>query len=147
MRAVVVLLAGILAVGQAEVPSPLGQPDEALTRLFTPRSAPPGQYLVYRSTRPIEAVAGELRALDPAPEPGAWTPERPEAHDAFGQDGVYPRTRLARLFRGRRVTLIRGSLVREGRRVAYTLISPYPHPSLDSVESGTMTVVFAVPER
>jgi hypothetical protein len=123
----------------------LGRPDAALTRLFTPRAVAPGTYVVYRSTRPIEAVAADLRALDPDPSPGAWSPARPEAHAAFGQEGVYDRARLARLFNGRRVTVIRGSLRREGHLVAYTLISPYPDPTLSAIIDGTMAIEFHVP--
>jgi hypothetical protein len=123
----------------------LGQADAELTRLFTPVSAPPGRYVVYRSERPIAELARELKALDPAPAPGAWEPSRPEAHDAFGQEGSYDRSRLARLFRGQRVTLIRGSLVREGHRTAYTLISPYPDATLSTIVGGTLVIEFNVP--
>jgi len=130
-----------LALGPVEV----GRPDPALTRLFTPRSVPAGTYVVYRSTESIEALTARLRALDPQPSPGAWEPSRPEAHNAFGQDGVYDRTRLARLFTGKRVTVVRGSLVGDGRRVAYMLVSPYPDPTLSAIEAGTMVVAFAVP--
>ena len=108
-------------------------------------SAPPGRYVVYRSDRPLADLVSELKALDPSPSPGAWVPNRPEAHDAFGQEGSYDRPRLARLFRGQRVTLVRGSVVRGGHRVAYTLISPFPDASLRRIETGTMVVEFTVP--
>jgi hypothetical protein len=134
----------LLASGMVAGQPTLGVPDAALTRLFTPISAPPGQYVVYRSDRPIDALAAELKALDPEPAPGAWEPTRPEAHDAFGQEGPYDRSRLARLFRGKRVTLIRGSL-KEGRhRVAYTLVSPFPTPSMDAINDGTMVIRFEI---
>ena len=123
----------------------LGVPDAALTRLFTPVSAPPGRYVVYRSDRPIAALAAELKALDPDPAPGAWESQRPEAHDAFGQEGSYDRSRLARLFRGRRVTLVRGSVKEARQRVAYTLISPHPTPSLDAIVDGTMVIRYTLP--
>jgi hypothetical protein len=139
-----ILLAAVLQV-QAEKGQPnLGVPDAALTRLFTPIAAPAGEYVVYRSDRPIAAIAAELQALDPNPAPGAWQPLRPEAHDAFGQEGPYDRSRLARLFRGKRVTLIRGSLTEGPRRVAYTLISPYPAPSLDAIVPGTMVIRYEI---
>ena len=121
-------------------PVALGTPDATLTRLFTPRSVPSGTYVVHVSADPIEALTSRLRALDPSPSPGAWELSRPEAHNAFGQDGVYDRARLARLFTGKRVTVVRGSLVLEGRRVAYTLISPYPNASMSAIEPGTMVV-------
>jgi hypothetical protein len=100
---------------------------------------------VYRSPSPIEPLAAGLRALDPAPAPGAWEPARPEANTAFGQEGLYDRARLARLFNGKRVTVVRGSLTREGGRVAYTLVSPYPDASLSTIVEGTMTIEFRVP--
>jgi hypothetical protein len=134
----------LAALGAAAEPA-LGTPDSALTRLFTPISAPRGRYVVYRSERPVADIARGLRALDLTPAPGAWEPNRPEGHDAFGQEGSYDRSRLARLFRGQRVTLIRGSLVKDDRRVAYTLISPFPDASLRHIEPGTMIIEFNVP--
>lgn len=139
-----VLLAAVLPVQPVTGQPVLGVPDPALTRLFTPIAAPAGEYVVYRSDRPVDAIAAELKALDPDPAPGAWQPLRPEAHDAFGQDGPYDRARLARLFRGTRVTLIRGSLTEGPRRVAYTLISPYPAPSLDTIVAGTMVIRYEI---
>jgi len=129
-----------LALGPVEV----GTPDPALTRLFTPRSVPVGTYVVYRSRETIETLTARLKALDAAPSPGAWEPSKPEAHNAFGQDGVYDRLRLARLFTGQRVTVVRGSLARDGGRVAYMLVSPYPDPTLSTIEVGTMVVEFSV---
>ena len=123
----------------------LGTPDLALTRLFTPLSVPPGTYLVFRSNQTVETLAARLRALDPAPAKGAWEPTRPEAHGAFGQEGVYDRARLARLFNGKRVTVVRGSLVQNGQRFAYTLVSPYPDPTLSHIVDGTMVIEFRVP--
>ncbi len=125
-------------------PPSLGAPDQALTRLFTPMAAPAGQYVVYRSDRPIAALTAELKALDPDPAPGAWEALRPEAHDAFGQEGPYDRSKLARLFRGKRVTLVRGSLVEGDLRVGYTLISPFPSPRLDAIVEGTMVIRYEI---
>lgn len=119
----------------------LGAPSAALTRLFTPLSVPPGTYTVSTTARPIAAVAAALKACDPVPMPGAWTLTTPEALDAFGQAGVYDRSRLAQLFGGRRPTVARGTLVGDGTREAYTLISPYPDAALSRLESGTMVIV------
>ena len=134
-----------MASGAAAAGVPLGTSDAALTRLFTPLSVPPGTCLVYRSSETIEALSARLRALDLAPASGAWEPSRPEAHGAFGQEGVYDRARLARLFNGRRVTVVRGSLVLNGQRRAYTLVSPYPDPTLSRIVDGTMVIEFLVP--
>jgi hypothetical protein len=119
----------------------LGAPNAALAGLFTPLSVPPGTYTVSTTPQPIAVVAAALKACDPIPTPGAWTLTTPEAHDAFGQAGVYDRSRLAQLFGGRRPTVARGALVRDGTREAYTLISPYPDAALSRLESGTMVVV------
>lgn len=141
-----ILLAAALVASVAAAPSvPLGTPDPALTRLFTPGSAPPGTYVIYRSGEEIGTLAARLRALDTAPARGAWEPARPEAPAAFGQEGPYDRDRLARLFNGKRVTLVRGSLVHQGHRVAYTLVSPYPDATLSRITEGTMVIEFQVP--
>ena len=133
---------GLIATAAA---APLGTPDPALTRLFTPLAAPPGTYVVYRSTETIETLTKRLRALDPAPAPGAWKPSRPEAHVAFGQEGSYDRARLARLFNGMRVTVVRGSLLQDGQRVAYTLVSPFPDAALSRIVEATMVIEFKIP--
>jgi hypothetical protein len=137
--AVVLMACGTAATGL------LGTPDPALTRLFTPLSVPSGTYLVLRSSQTVEALAARLRALDAKPAKGAWEPSRPEANGAFGQEGAYDRARLARLFNGKRVTVVRGSLVQNGQRFAYTLVSPYPDPTLSHIVDGTMVIEFRVP--
>jgi hypothetical protein len=139
------MAAALMAPVAAATSVPLGTPDAALTRLFTPLSVPPGMYLVYRSSEAIETLTARLRALDPAPAAGAWESTRPEAHGAFGQEGPYDRDRLARLFNGKRVTLVRGSLVHQRQHVAYTLISPYPDATLSRIMEGTMVIEFRVP--
>lgn len=118
----------------------VGVADDALRRLFTPLSAPAGTYTVFRSPRTIDELAATLKALDATPSKGAWEPQRPEIGGAFGQAGVYDRARLGRLFNGRRVTVVRGSMDVEGRRRAYTLVSPYPDPTLSHVADGTMVI-------
>jgi len=135
---------GLMSLLAVQLPA-LGTPSPALARLFTPLSVPPGTYEVFTSTEGIEALTARLRALDPAPSAGAWAPSRPEAFAAFGQDGLYDRPRLARLFNGKRVTVVRGTLARDGRHVAYTLISPYPDPTLSRIVDGTMVIAFHVP--
>ena len=126
-------------------PTRLGTLDPALTRLFTPRAVPDGTYAAYRSTRTLADIAGSLRVQDRSPAPGAWLPVRQEAMDAFGNAGRFDRFRLAELFRGLRPLVARGSLVRDGHRAAYTLISPYPDATLSRLEPGTMVIVFHVP--
>lgn len=134
----------LLAVALAATP-PAWKQDAALTRLFTPLAVPPGTYTVYTTPEPIEDLTKQFKARDRSPSPGAWEPFRPEAHGAFGQEGSYDRARLARLFNGKRVTVVRGSLVDSGQRLAYTLVSPYPDATLSRVVEGTMVIEFRVP--
>lgn len=145
MNIVIPALTAALAWGVADAPPcgavNLGAPRPELTRVFTPLSAPPGLYDVSTTSRPIAEIAGALKACDPRPAPGAWVLTRPEAHEAFGQAGIYDRFRLAQLFGGHRLTVVRGSLARANGRDAYTLISPYPDAALDRIESGTMVIV------
>ena len=126
-------------------PTSLGTLDPALTRLFTPRAVPAGTYEVYRSSRTLAEIAESLRSQDRTRAPGAWKATRQEVPDAFGSASLHDRFRLAELFTGLRPLVARGSLVREGRREAYTLISPYPDPTLSTLEGGTMIIVFHVP--
>lgn len=136
--------AGMMAGAGADGLWP-GTPDAALGRLFTPQTVPAGTYAVYRSPARIEVLTEALRRQDVSPSPGAWEPTRPEAHAAFGEEGNFNRARLARLFNGRRVTVVRGSLVRDSRRIAYTLVSPYPDPTLSTIVDGTMVIEFQLP--
>jgi len=122
----------------------LGQARPDLARMFTPLTAPAGVYAVTTTSEAIGALAAALKACDAAPAPGAWALTRQEAHEAFGQAGIYNRARLAQLFGGRRLTVIRGSVARAGELDAYTLISPYPNAALDRIESGTMVIVVRV---
>jgi hypothetical protein len=138
-------IATALLVVTAMASTPAWTPDAALTRLFTPLAVPPGTYVVYSSAETIETLTTRLRALDPLPAPGAWQATRPEAHGAFGQEGLYDRARLARLFNGQRLTVVRGSLTRERQRLAYTLVSPYPDATLSRIVEGTMVIEFRVP--
>lgn len=133
------LAGGVQGAEQAAVE--LGAPDEALCERFTPASAPPGTYQVFRSTETAEALAARLKALDPEPAPGAWEPRRLEIGAVFGYAGQFDHGRLGRLFRGRRVEVIRGSLRLDGRHRAYVLVSPYPDPGLSRIVDGTMTIV------
>ncbi len=85
-------------------------------------------------------LADALKAGTGTVASGAWTVDRLEAHDAFGQAGIYDRFALAQLFGGRRASVARGVRVEEGGRVAYTLISPYPDPSFTRLDAGTMVI-------
>lgn len=141
MRTPILLLVVVIA---AATP-PAWKQDPTLTRLFTPLAVPPGTYLVYTTSEAIETLTEQFKARDRSPSPGAWEPFRPEAHGAFGQEGSYDRARLARLFNGKRVTVVRGSVVDNGQRLAYTLVSPHPDGTLSRIVEATMIVEFRVP--
>jgi hypothetical protein len=118
----------------------LGQRDRALERQFTPIAAPDGAYVVSTIDTPITQLAADLKSLDGAPAPGAWRVTHPEAHEAFGQAGLYDRFQLAQLFGGERLSVVRGSLAGGGYRTAYTLISPHPDGTLSRIVHGTMVI-------
>ena len=128
--------AGLLA---RQMPD-LGRRDRALERQFTPIAAPDGAYVVSTVETSITQVAAELKSLDLAPAPGAWQVTHPEAHEAFGQAGLYDRYQLAELFGGQRLSVVRGSITAGGFRTAYTLISPYPDGTLSRIVHGTMVI-------
>ena len=145
MRVAIGLLLGLLGQVTAAGPPSLGQADEALTRRFTPGSVAHGTYVVYQSERPVSDLAAELKAQDPAPSQGAWKPERQYALEAFDGASRADRFRIAELYVGLHPFVARGSLVRDGRRLAYTLISPYPDATLSRLKPGTLTIVFHIP--
>ncbi len=135
------LLVAIAALGSTtSVPAP-GTRDPALTSLFAPIAAPPGIYDVYTSGEPIGVLASRLRTCDPAPAADAWKVLGSDPANAFGVEGRYDRARLARLFSGRRVQVARGSLKGPDGVVGYTLVSPYPDPSLETLRPGTLIIV------
>jgi hypothetical protein len=140
MRFVLVLLAMATAGGGAGTPRP-GARDPALTSLFAPIAAPPGIYDVYTSPEPIAVLTERLRAHDPSPQADAWKVLGSDPLNAFGVEGRYDHARLARLFGGRRVQVARGSLKGPDGVVGYTLVSPYPDPSLETLRPGTLIIV------
>jgi hypothetical protein len=137
------------AWGQVHTPVPMpaeiGPSDDGLQRAFTPATFAAGSFAVHRSAETIARLAARLRALDPAPAPGAWDVERAGVFDAFGGEGPYDKARLARLFGGSSPTVARGTLVTAAGRRAFTLISPCPDASLSSLRPETMVIVTRLP--
>jgi hypothetical protein len=127
----------------AAVPPVLGtaQPDEALARLFSPATAPPGIYEVYRSPEAIERIAARLQALDRDPHADAWRVLPAEPIMAFGSEGRYDRARLARVFAGQRPRVARGMLRDGATMTAYTLVAPIPDAALDDLHPETLIIV------
>ncbi len=112
-------------------------------RLFAPRRAHAAAYDAYVSPLDLDAVMRQL-APDPAllHPPGAWTPAALLPSDAFGQTGGYDRWRVERLYGARRAMVARGPRGEDGHPTqAWTLISPYPDPTLEHLEPGTLLIV------
>ncbi len=103
--------------------------DQVLTGLFTPPHPEWGHYLVCTSPEPIETLV-----------PGGWPIERVEALDAFGATGVFNRSRLVRLYGGRRARVARGWSGSGDAFESFTLVSPYPDASLAILSEGTMVI-------
>jgi len=129
---------------------PPGTPAPALARLFTPLQAPAEAYTVTVLTDGIEAALARVKkALAPnaaaGDPPGSWQVQQMDPLEAFGTAGAYDRSKVARLYTGRRVSVVRGPVERGGKVVAaVTLISPYPDPALSRLEPGTLVIAFNV---
>jgi hypothetical protein len=147
-RSAFVAIAALL-LSRAEAAPPAGpdwRPAPEFVALFTP-AHPPGAYEAYVTGAGLEAVLEQLDA-EPATwrPPGAWTPVPTVARDAFGGHGSHNPWALARLYGGRVARVARGPRG-EGDRPAesWTLISPYPDPTLSRLEPGTLLLVVRLP--
>jgi hypothetical protein len=138
------------AAGQAQDLEPPGTPAPALARLFTPLQAPVGAYTVTALADGIDAALARVKkALAPdAPAgnpPGSWQVQQSDPLEAFGTAGTYDRSKVARLYTGRRVSIVRGPVERGGEVIAaVTLISPYPDATLSRLEKGTLVIALNV---
>jgi hypothetical protein len=102
--------------------------------LFTPPRVPQGTYQTYVSPRAIREILAEMQA--------GVEPQAVVALEAFGQSGGYDRWALARLYGATRARVARLPRVEHGQVVeAWTLISPYPDPTLERLEPGTLLIV------
>jgi hypothetical protein len=124
-----------------------GVPAPQLARIFTPQHEPDAACQV---TVLKEGIEGALRrvkeALPPGfrlgTPPGSWQKQALDPLEAFGTAGTYDRARLAQLYWGRTVSVVRGPVERDGRVAgALTLVSPYPDPTLTRLESGTLAIL------
>ena len=115
----------------------------AYVPLFTPRALPPGTYRTYTSRQDLDSVLAAIR-IDATLQagPGSFAAESVIASEAFGQSGGYNRWKLALLYGAARARLARGPKVENGRVVeTWTLVSPYPDPDLERLQSGTLLIV------
>lgn len=115
--------------------------------LFAPTGPRRDAYETFVSSLDLDAVLkglqNEAGVLSP---PGAWLPRSALPFDAFGQTGRYDRWKLAELYGARRALVARGPRG-DGTRVTevWTLVSPYPDPSLTRLQPGTLLIVLRVP--
>jgi|SRR5215471_279963 len=136
IHAIVLILLGLSGSHQASTAATSCDP--ALLPLFTPAPALLGHYEI--CTGPLPAGADGWH-LAPA--------ERLEALDAFGNAGDFNRARLAQLFGGQRVTVVRGWREAANRFESVTVLSPYPDSSLEHLNAGTLVIrwVWEAPSR
>jgi hypothetical protein len=116
--------------------------DPALTRLFTPPHPQLGSYQVCTAAAPV----ARLMAYGGPRAPHFGPPQELEALDAFGAAGPYDRSALARLYGGRRATVVRGWAIQGDVFESVTLVSPYPDASLSRLIDGTMVIVLRLPQ-
>ena len=127
IHGIALILLGLWASLQAS--GALFSCDPALRPLFTPAHPMLGRYEICTDSAPVAADGWHLAA-----------PERLEALDAFGSAGLYDRARLTRLFGGQRVTVVRGWRQSVDGFESVVLLSPYPDPSLERLNPGTMII-------
>jgi hypothetical protein len=143
------LAAAVLAAAASAAPVPPAGPwraAPAYVGLFAPPSAR-AAYEAWTTPTSIDAV---LRALEGDPlllhPPGAWQAQALIASDVFGDGGGYDRRRLARVYGATRARVARGPRGADGRvDESWLLVSPYPDPSLQRLEPGTLLIILRVP--
>jgi hypothetical protein len=137
-------LSGTAAWGQ---PGDSWRESPAFLRLFAPVGVRAVAYRAYVSKLDLDAVLQQLaNDVSLVRTPGAWAPRVLLPADAFGQAGAYDRSRIARLYGGRPPRVARGSRREDGRVTEmWTLISPYPDPSLEDLQRGTLLLVLRLP--
>jgi hypothetical protein len=118
---------------------------------YLPLLAPAGirqrAYSVYVSPLDLETT---LRQLDSEAAlvraPGAWQARPTLPWDAFGQAGGYDRSAMARVYGARQRRVARGARMEDFRVVeSWTLVGPYPDPTLRRLETGTILIVLRLP--
>jgi hypothetical protein len=93
--------------------------------------------------RVLRLLAGHPELL---PTPGGWQEAAVLPLDAFGQAGSYNRWQLLRLYGPERARVARGPRV-SGEEIveSWTLVSPYPDPTLQRLEAGTLLILLRLP--
>jgi hypothetical protein len=106
--------------------------DAAFASLFVPFRPVWGHYQVCTSEEPVNPRANDGFTYANL--------ERLEPLDAFGAAGAYNRARLAQLYGGRRVEVLRGWKRTVDGLESVTRLSPYPDSTLTVLRRGTMVI-------
>jgi hypothetical protein len=144
------LIAFLLAAASVAPAAQLGAAWHAAPEylaLFAPSGPRRDAYETFVSSLDLEAVLERLENESGVlAAPGAWQSRPQLPFDAFGQTGRYDRWKLAELYGARRAYVARGPRG-DGTRVTevWTLVSPYPDPTLSRLEPGTLLIVLRVP--
>jgi hypothetical protein len=148
--ALALLAGGVGTLAARDDTPPAGlRPAPEFLDLFAPRLHRDA-YRAFVSALPVEEL---LRRLTDDPQlqhpPGSWTTVQAAPADAFGDAGSFHRFRLVRLYGSTPARVARGPRVADDGRTlgAWTLVSPYPDPSLMRLERGTLILVVRAPER
>jgi hypothetical protein len=140
-----VLLLAVLGVAAADPGLPW-RDAPAYVGLFAPAGPRAAAYRTFVASVDLRAALARI-AADPSAvrARGAWEARAEPPFDAFGQTGRYDRSKLARLYGARQPMVARGPTAEQGQVVeTWTLISPYPDPSLSRLERGTLLIILKV---
>ena len=149
-RLIVLILAGVLVPGAAPGAAPAGsgwREAPAYAALFAPAGPRGAAYRTFVSPLGLdETLAQVARMPGRLAPPGAWQPRPLAPADAFGTVGTYDHWTLLRLYGARLPRVARGPVGNGDGAVteAWTLISPYPDPSLQRLEPGTLLIVLSL---
>jgi hypothetical protein len=140
---ILVLVSAIPAAGQMGAP---WRETPAHVVLFAPAGDRAAFYRAYAAPLDLDAALSRLGHTAATERAGEWMPHPTAPTDAFGQAGRYDRTALVRLYGPRQPRVARGARLEQGRVTeSWTLISPYPDPSMRRLEQGTLLLVLRLP--
>jgi len=120
--------------------------DPRLAALFVPAHPVLGRYEVCVESDPI----GTLVAAWSGPAGPHYRISPVESSDpieALGGAGDYDRARVARLYGSSRAQVARGWRQEADRFESITLVSPFPDPTLDRLNPGTLVIRWIIQEH
>jgi hypothetical protein len=120
--------------------------DPSLATVFAPAGPALGRYEVCTSNATIESLSADSGHDSGDTASYHWSAvELEEPLDAFSPAGRYDRSKLARLYGGRRVRVMRGWRNSGTGFESVTLLSPYPDQGFVSLDAGTLIVRWILP--